>query len=114
MKGRTIRMFLVDGVPTGVLTAEIINWTGKIIVAPRAQLSDLAKREEVRRTGCSGVIRQDGGVRFLAALAMDPPVLPSPLTASRRLPSAAHPLIPASAAARMIFKNSSRCCAPCP
>jgi len=29
VKGRTIRIYLVDGVPTGILTAEIINWTGK-------------------------------------------------------------------------------------
>ncbi len=51
MKGRTIRLYLVDGTPTGILTAEIINWTGKLFVAPRSQLADLAKREEVRRTG---------------------------------------------------------------
>lgn len=51
MKGRTLRLYLVDGVPTGILTSEIINWTGKVIVAPRSQLSDLAKRDEVKRTG---------------------------------------------------------------
>ena len=34
MTGKTIRLYLVDGVATGVLTAEIINWTGKVIVAP--------------------------------------------------------------------------------
>lgn len=45
MKGRTIRIYLVDGVPTGTLTAEIINWTGKLIVAPRSQLAELAKRD---------------------------------------------------------------------
>lgn len=27
------------------------NWTGKIIVAPRSMLAELAKREEVKRTG---------------------------------------------------------------
>ena len=31
-----------------ILTAEIINWTGKIEVAPRSLLAELAKREEVR------------------------------------------------------------------
>lgn len=51
MKGRTIRIYLVDGVPTGVLTAEIINWTGKMLVAPRSQLADLSTRPEVARTG---------------------------------------------------------------
>ncbi|MEW6270795.1 MAG: GIY-YIG nuclease family protein [Thermodesulfobacteriota bacterium] len=41
----------VDGTPTGVLTAEIINWTGKVLVAPRSQLGDLTSRQEVARTG---------------------------------------------------------------
>lgn len=47
MKGRTLRIYLVNGIPTGVLTAEIINWTGKVVVAPRSQLAALAKRDEV-------------------------------------------------------------------
>lgn len=44
-------MYLVDGVPGGVMTVEIMNWTGKVTVAPRAQLADLATRDEVKRTG---------------------------------------------------------------
>ncbi len=59
MKGRTIRIYLVDGVPTGILTAEIINWTGKVIVAPRSQLAELAKREEARRTGVYCLVGPD-------------------------------------------------------
>jgi hypothetical protein len=59
MKGRTIRIYLVDGVPTGILTAEIINWTGKVIVAPRSQLAELAKREESKRTGVYCLIGPD-------------------------------------------------------
>jgi predicted GIY-YIG superfamily endonuclease len=51
MNGKTIRIFLADGEPTGILLAEISNWTGKVIVAPRSQLDQLSKREEVRRTG---------------------------------------------------------------
>lgn len=48
---KTIRIHLVNGLPSEILTAEIITWTGKIIVAPRAMLAELAKREEVKRTG---------------------------------------------------------------
>lgn len=59
MNGKTIRIYLVDGVPTGILTAEIINWTGKIIVAPRQQLAELAKRVEVQRTGAYCLIGPD-------------------------------------------------------
>jgi hypothetical protein len=49
--GKTIRDFLADGEPTGILLAEISNWTGKVLVAPRSQLDQLSKREEARRTG---------------------------------------------------------------
>jgi len=49
--GKTIRIFLADGEPTGILLAEISNWTGKVLVAPRSQLDQISKREEVRRTG---------------------------------------------------------------
>src|SRR3954463_3936473 len=59
MNGRTIRIYLVDGVPNGILTAEIINWTGKVVVAPRAQLDQLASRPEARRTGLYLLIGTD-------------------------------------------------------
>jgi hypothetical protein len=49
--GKTIRIFLADGEPTGIFLAEISYWTGKVLVAPRSQLDQLSKREEVRRTG---------------------------------------------------------------
>jgi Domain of unknown function (DUF4357) len=49
--GRNIRMFLVDGTPTGVVTAEIMNWTGHVLVAPRSQLADVIQRAEPNRTG---------------------------------------------------------------
>jgi hypothetical protein len=51
MSGRTVKIFLVDGIPSGLITAEIMNWTGKFTVAPRSQLADLAQRDEVKRTG---------------------------------------------------------------
>jgi hypothetical protein len=40
-----------NAAPTGILTTEIINWTGKLYVAPRSRLADLAGRGELRRTG---------------------------------------------------------------
>lgn len=51
MKGRTVKIFLVDGIPSGVMTAEIMNWTGRFTVAPRTQIADLAQRDELKRTG---------------------------------------------------------------
>jgi len=59
MSGKTIRLYLVNGLPTDILTAEIINWTGKVIVTPRSQLAELAKREEVRRTGVYFLVGPD-------------------------------------------------------
>ena len=47
-----IRIFLVDGEPHGIRTAELSNWTGKALVAPRGKLPKLGTRgDEVRRTG---------------------------------------------------------------
>ncbi len=49
--GKSIKMFLADGSPNGILTAEIINWTGHVLSAPRTKLSELIQREECSRTG---------------------------------------------------------------
>ncbi|MCK2168135.1 GIY-YIG nuclease family protein [Thalassospira xiamenensis] len=50
-KGRSIRLFLVDGAPGGIITAEIMNWTGHVLFGPRSRLADIIKREEATRTG---------------------------------------------------------------
>jgi hypothetical protein len=49
--GRSIRLFLVDGTPNGLLTAEIMNWTGHVLTGPRSKLSELIDRPECKRTG---------------------------------------------------------------
>lgn len=49
--GRTIRLFLAEGTPTGIITAEVGNWTGKVVVAPRTSLPLLKTRDEAKRTG---------------------------------------------------------------
>lgn len=51
MNGRQVRLYLADGTPGGLLTAEIMNWTGHVVAAPRSDLADLLKRPEVSRTG---------------------------------------------------------------
>lgn len=50
LNGRSIRIYLVDGDASGLLTAEVMNWSGKFVVAPRTMLKELASREEVART----------------------------------------------------------------
>ena len=49
--GRSIRLFLADGSPGGIITAEIMNWTGHVMIAPRSRLAELMKRSEAVRTG---------------------------------------------------------------
>lgn len=49
--GKSVRLFLVDGTPGGLITAEIMNWTGHIIAAPRSDLAALLRRDETTRTG---------------------------------------------------------------
>jgi hypothetical protein len=49
--GKSVRLFLVDGTPGGLLTAEIMNWTGHVVAAPRSDLAALLKRPEASRTG---------------------------------------------------------------
>jgi hypothetical protein len=44
-------LFLADGTPGGLLTAEIMNWTGYVVAAPRSDLAALLKRPETSRTG---------------------------------------------------------------
>ncbi|GAA0547835.1 hypothetical protein FHS83_000917 [Rhizomicrobium palustre] len=57
--GRTIRLFLADGAPTGIITAEIMNWTGHVLCAPRARIVDVLRRPEANRTGVYILIGQD-------------------------------------------------------
>lgn len=49
--GKSVRLFLADGTPGGLLTAEIMNWTGHVAAAPRSDLAALVKRPEATRTG---------------------------------------------------------------
>ena len=51
MNGKQVKLFLADGTPGGLTTAEITNWTGHVLSARRSDLDDLRRREEVQRTG---------------------------------------------------------------
>lgn len=57
--GKSIKMFLADGSPNGILTAEIINWTGHVLSAPRTKLSELIQRDECSRTGVYFLVGYD-------------------------------------------------------
>ena len=58
-QGRSIRLFLVDGTPNGLLTAEIMNWTGHVLTGPRSKLGQLVQRPECGRTGIYFLVGPD-------------------------------------------------------
>ena len=49
--GRSVRLFLVEGTATGLITAEIMNWTGHVLAGSRSGLPTFLKRQELDRTG---------------------------------------------------------------
>ena len=50
-RGQSLELFFIDGTPDGMLTAEIFNWTGHLLVTPRIRLAEALKREEAGFTG---------------------------------------------------------------
>ena len=49
--GRSIRIYLADGTPSGIRHVEIANWSGQAIACPRGRFAELTKWEEVKRPG---------------------------------------------------------------
>ena len=59
MSPRSIRLFLVDGTPAGLRTAEIGLSTCKAVACPRTSLAALRDRPEARRTGVYVLIGEE-------------------------------------------------------
>ncbi|HCC58777.1 MAG TPA: DUF4357 domain-containing protein, partial [Solibacterales bacterium] len=59
MTSATIKLFLPLGDAKSLRTAEISNWTGKAIAAPRTELDELFKREELDKAGIYFLIGSD-------------------------------------------------------
>lgn len=51
MASATIKLFLPYGDAKRLRTAEVSNWTGKALAAPRVELDDLLNREEMGHSG---------------------------------------------------------------
>lgn len=49
--GKTIKQFLIDGIPEGRISVELSNWSGKAIKVPRNYLKESAQRKELEGTG---------------------------------------------------------------
>jgi len=59
MTSATIKLFLPRGDAKSLRTAEISNWTGKAVAAPRTELDDLLAREELDKAGIYILIGND-------------------------------------------------------
>lgn len=49
--GRSIRIYLADGSPSGIRHVEIANWSGQAIACPRSRFVELTKWDEAKRPG---------------------------------------------------------------
>lgn len=56
---RSVRLYLVDSSPKGILTAEIMSWTGHALVAPRSRLGEALGHDEAIRTGVCFLVGDD-------------------------------------------------------
>ncbi|WP_299924764.1 GIY-YIG nuclease family protein [uncultured Pelagimonas sp.] len=58
-KGRSLELYFVDGRPDGMLTAEVVNWTGHVLRIPKIRLPDGLRRPEAKQTGVYVLLGQD-------------------------------------------------------
>jgi hypothetical protein len=49
--GKTIKLFLIDGEPSGRMTCELSNWTGKAYKIPRIKIKECTDRPDLQNTG---------------------------------------------------------------
>lgn len=60
-RGRSLELYFVDGTPDGLVTAEMFNWTGHVLMVPRIRLADALKRREAGYTGVYLLMGEDEG-----------------------------------------------------
>ena len=61
VEGRSLELYFIDGKPDGMLTAEVFNWTGHVLMAPRTRLSAMLARKEANYTGVYILIGEQEG-----------------------------------------------------
>lgn len=59
--GRSLELYYIDGRPDGMLTAEMFNWTGHVLMAPRTQIAAALKRPEASYAGVYLLIGEQEG-----------------------------------------------------
>lgn len=61
-RGQSLELYFINGKPDGMLTAEVFNWTGHVLMTPRTQISDALKRREAQYTGVYLLFGEQDGV----------------------------------------------------
>lgn len=64
MTGRSLELYFIDGKPDGMLTAEVFNWTGHVLMTPRTQIAEALARKEARYTGVYLLLGDKDGEPF--------------------------------------------------
>lgn len=62
--GLSLDLYFIDGHPDGMLTAEIFNWTGHVLITPRTQLKKALARKEAGYTGVYLLTGEQDGQAF--------------------------------------------------
>lgn len=63
---KTIKIFLIDGEPNGLKTAELSNWVGQAIVIPRNKLKETKQRPECNRPAVYFLVGKENEEALLA------------------------------------------------
>ena len=59
--GRSLELYYIDGRPDGMLTAELFNWTGHVLMTPRIQIATALKRQESSHAGIYLLLGEQAG-----------------------------------------------------
>lgn len=59
MTGTHIELFLVDGIPGGITTAQVAGWTGNVLLGPRSSLAEILARPETQGNGTYMLLGDD-------------------------------------------------------
>ena len=59
--GRSLELYFIEGRPDGMLTAEVFNWTGHVLMTPRTRIGAALSRKEARHTGVYALLGEQDG-----------------------------------------------------
>src|SRR3989344_653324 len=66
---KTIKIFLIDGEPNGLKTAELSNWVGQAVVIPRNKLKEIKQRPECNKPAVYFLVGKESEEALLATQA---------------------------------------------